>query len=266
MILFTGGGALAEEYRRQFACEIISARHVQDVELESYIRSASVVIHNSANINCNTFDEAVKDNFLLTKRILDTVHRVKPDMLFIYISSMSMLKTDDSYKDIEEMSLYTFSKYMGEIYCLRHDHKKLSAARFSTIFYRNPAKDGLSKLIHEAVYKREITIYDDGEAKRDFIPLEIGVQYLDKLTTRANIPRRINIVSGKQVRFKQAVEFLLEKIPGLKINNEQLPGATAVLSRFSGNGLAILGEINFSLQDCIATYIDELTHANTGIQ
>jgi nucleoside-diphosphate-sugar epimerase len=258
MILFTGSGALAEEYKKQFACKIISARHLSDDELESHIIDCSVVIHNSANISCKTFEEAIRDNFLLTRRIIDMVHRVKPEVIFIYISSMSLLKTGDSYKEIEEMSVYAFSKYLGEIYCLKHDHQRVSAVRFSTIFYHHPAKDGLSKLIHEAQHKGEITIYNDGGAKRDFIPIEIAVRYLNKLAFSLDIPKRINIASGSPVSFQHIVSYLSGKFPQLKINNVSIPEPPEVLSKFSKPHLKICGEIEFSLQDSMEKYVKEL--------
>jgi nucleoside-diphosphate-sugar epimerase len=258
MILFTGSGALAEEYKKQFACKIISARHLSDDELENHIINCSAVIHNSANISCKTFEEAIHDNFLLTRRIIDIVHRVKPEVVFIYISSMSLLKTADSYKEIEDMSVYAFSKYLGEIYCLKHDHQRVSAVRFSTIFYHHPAKDGLSKLIYEAQREGEITIYNDGQAKRDFIPIEIAVRYLNKLASSLDIPKRINIASGNAVSFKQAVSYLSMKFSGLKITNVSIPEPPEVLSEFSKAKLKILGEIVSSLEDSMEKYVKEL--------
>lgn len=258
MILFTGGGALAEEYKKQFPCKIISARHLKDDELENHIINSSVVIHNSANINCQTFYEAISDNFLLTRRIIDIAHRVKPELLFIYISSMSILKTADSYKDTGDMSLYAFSKYLGEIYCLKHDHQRVSAVRFSTVFYHNPGKDGLSKLINDAKYKREITIYNDGRAMRDFIPIEVGVQYLNKVASSFNSAKRINIVSGSCISFQEIASYLSLQFPGLKVNNVSIPESAEVLSQFSKEELKIFGEIDFSLLDSAGKYIKEL--------
>jgi nucleoside-diphosphate-sugar epimerase len=258
MILFTGGGALAEEYKKQFPCKIISARHLSDDELENHIISSSVVIHNSANIDCQTFDEAIRDNFLLTRRLLDLVHRVKPELFFIYISSMSILSTEDSYKETDAMSVYAFSKYLSEIYCLKHDHQRVSAIRFSTIFFSDPAKDGLSKLIYEAKQKGEITIYNDGRAMRDFIPIDIGVRYLNKLASSFNVPRRMNIASGSPVSFEQVVSCLSLIFPGLKINNVRIPEPAVVLYEFSKDQLKIQGEISFSLQDSMERYANEL--------
>src|ERR1019366_4441645 len=158
MILFTAGGSISTEFKSQFPCEIISARSMTDQQLEDCIRGFSVVIHNAANLICNTFNEAINDNFLLTKRVLDLVHKTKPEMKFLYISSMSILETDNTYKEIENMNLYSFSKYLAEIYCLKHNHNDLSSVRFSTIFYGDANKDGLSKLIYDAVNNKEITL------------------------------------------------------------------------------------------------------------
>lgn len=258
MIYFTGSGSLAEEYQRQFQCRIISARSLSDDKLENEIKQATVIIHNSANINCKTFSEAINDNFLLTRRVLDLTHRVNPDALFIYISSMSMLETENSYKEVRDMTLYAFSKYLAEIYCLRHDHKKVSAVRFSTLFYRNPVKDGLSKLIHDAVTKKEITLYNDGLARRDFIPLETAVQYLNKMTSIRDVPREINIASGTATSFQWVAGILSNRIPQLKVNNLSVAATGEILSAFSKNKTDVVGEINFSLEDKIIRYINDL--------
>ena len=259
MILFTGSGSLAKEYQKQFPCKIISARKMTDNELSEQILKCSGIINNAANIKCSLFDEAINDNFLLTKRIIDLVHKVSPGLSFIHISSMSMLQTDKIYKPIEEMTLYAFSKYLAEIYCLKHDHHPVTTVRFSTLFYENPEKDGLSKLVSDAVHKKEVTLYDNGEAKRDFIPVKIAAQYLHKLISAESNCKKINIASGKAVSFKAIADQLGLHIPGLKINNITSASPAEVLHTFSREGIEIAGEIYFSLGEMIKEYADKLS-------
>ena len=77
MILFTGSGAIAECFKNFFPCKIISARALNDDDLTSHILSVDVIIHNAALINAESFKDYIEANFILTKRILDLVYKIK---------------------------------------------------------------------------------------------------------------------------------------------------------------------------------------------
>jgi nucleoside-diphosphate-sugar epimerase len=257
MILFTGSGALATTFAKYYDCEIISARLLDDRSLSKRVKNAKVIIHNAALIDSSDISKLIESNFILTKRIVEIAKRVKPDIKIINISSMSFLKDEYRYLDPLEMSGYAFSKYISELFCLKHSIKNIINVRFSTIFYGDYRRDGLSKLAHDYVLGKKATIYNNGEAVRDFIPLEIAVQYLYKLTQLKTIVTNINIVSGKEISFNYFVNKLTVLKPETKIINIQAE-TSKVLSVFSKDGIESLGEIQYNIDELFERYILKL--------
>ncbi len=258
MILFTGTGALAKSFSAFYPCTIVSARHLSDEDLIPYISSTSVIIHNAAVIQAAELSVYTDSNFLLTKRILELVYRINPDAMFINISSMSMLKTQDTYLQAEDMTDYAFSKYIAEQYCLRHPLKKLSNVRFSTLFYEDPVRDGLSKLAFDAIRTNKIKVYNNGEAKRDFIPMEIAVKYLYKVSQQAEPPRKLNIASGDPLSFNHFSNILQFHNPSLVVENISAQ-TSEVLHIFSKDDIERLGIIKFNIDDAFNNYIAKLS-------
>lgn len=258
MILFTGSGAIADSFSRLFTCKIVSARSMSDEELQIEIKNATVIIHNAAAINATSLSSFVDANFILTKRIVDIAFLVNPDVRFIYISSMSILLNDTVYKEPEDMTNYAFSKYIAELYCLKHELKNICCVRFSTIFYKDPAKDGLSKLAYEAIKTGKLTIYNDGKAIRDFIPLGIAVQYLYKLATESFLSdKKVNIASAHPHSFNVFSDIILSRFPAISLENIKVP-ETNILSEFSKKYIENIGEIEFKIEDHFINYLDGL--------
>jgi nucleoside-diphosphate-sugar epimerase len=257
MILFTGSGAIAKSFAEIFQCEIISARNLSDDELTSHIIKADVIIHNAAIINAESFKDYIEGNFTLTKRILDLVNEVKPSIKFINISSMSILTNNNEYMQADKMTDYAFSKFISEQYCLKNSLEKLVNVRFSTIFYENEKRDGISKLIYDSFKNNAITIYNEGSALRDIIPIKILCKYLYKLSKLENFERKINIVSGKPISFRRIVDILKNKNDRLIINNV-INNTTSVLADFSKKDILNIGEIDFDLEDEVLNFYNKL--------
>ncbi len=260
MILFTGHGDIASHFSKIFPCEVQSLRNKSMAELESLLPGYNVIIHNAANLKPQDVAEAVNDNFILTKNIIDTLGRVNAGAKFIYLSSMSMLKNENEYLDPLQMTPYAFSKYLGELYTLACPIKNTAAVRFSTIFYENPAKDGLSNLLSTALLQGKITTINNGTAKRDFIPIAILTRYLYKLCTSGSNARRIyNVCSGTATSFAEVVNLLKLRLPDLVVENNQVDNMIDVLSDFSTKDLQELGKEVFNLSDYINGYLNKLS-------
>lgn len=255
MIVLTAGGSIGKTFANQFHGEIWSIRNLTQSAIDEIVRKSDVLIHNSANLEPKSLSEATEDNFYLTKRIVDTIKRVKPNVHFVYISSMSMLSDQHRYMDTSEMSVYAFSKYMGEIYCLKESLPNCKIVRFSTIFYGDAEKDGLSKLIFDGVKNKQIEFINGGEALRDFIPLEIGIQYLYKIATQATKNKIFNIVSGKATSFYEATRPLKNLIPDLVEQNKTMDSSRTILSDFSMDSLKEVGQIEFNLSEYVLKFV-----------
>lgn len=259
MILFTGSGAISECFLEYFPCKIISARNLSDDDLSNWILKADVIIHNAAIIKSDNFKDYIDANFILTKRILDLVTKIKPSVKFINISSMSILSSSDEYLQVNEMSDYAFSKFISEKYCFKNSIVKVTNVRFSTIFYGNEKRDGISKLIYDCAKNNEITIYNNGSALRDIIPLRILCHYLYKLSILEIYCKTINIASGNSTSFMDIANILKTKNEKLKINNVIDSNIVEVLSNFPKNNLDFLGVIDFDLKNEILKIYDKLS-------
>lgn len=214
-----------------------------------------------------SFNDLFNSNVLLTKNILDYLSLRNPAVHFIYFSSTSILQKKqnillDDYLNFRDMTDYALSKYISETICSRY-RIPITIVRFSTLFYKNPTKDGLSKLVYDAVKNKKITIYNNGVAKRDFLPLDIAAQYIVKLISKAKFfGKTLNIVSGKETRFKDISDFLKIRIRDLVIENKDSESVDNVPTNFNCSDICSLGENNFDLFEKIDKYIQELLEGN----
>jgi nucleoside-diphosphate-sugar epimerase len=258
MILFTGGGKIADQFKDQYPAKIISARKLSDEVLAQELGAADIVYNNAALIYGNQLDEFIAANFLLTRRIVRICEEVNPSVRFINFSTMSLLLDDQNYLPVEQMNDYAFSKYIAENYCFRSGLANLSSVRFSTIFYGDAKRDGISELAADCQMNNEITLINNGEAKRDIIPLRILVQYLYKVGVAESLQKTYNLVSGTAISFREIADILKEINPALRILNKEID-THDVLSDFSRQDIEALGEIAFSLRE-------EITNHSMAIQ
>lgn len=259
MILLTGHGHLATALANQIQCDLVSARSMSNDELEDLVGKYDVIVHNSANLKCETFQDAIRDNFELTHRILNAVHKIKPTIRFFFLSSMSVLKTGSEYTSIQEMNNYTFSKYLAETLCLRYPLNDITCFRFSTLFVRDPGKDGLSRLIHEATKTGKLTLLNGGLSRRDFIPIDIAAAYLVKFIKSGSLHKKVyNVASGISHSFREVSDLIRHRLPDLEINNQEAGPAPDILHQFDVRDLNEIGRIEFRLEDQIDEYISSL--------
>jgi dTDP-D-glucose 4,6-dehydratase len=114
-------------------------------------------------------------------------------------------------------------------------------------------------LIYDCVKNNEITIYNNGSALRDIIPLKILCHYLYKLSILEIYSKTINIASGNSTSFMDITNILKTKNKKLKINNVTTSNIVKVLSSFPKNNLDFLGVIDFDLKNEILTIYDKLS-------
>jgi len=261
MIALTGRGALASELTKQKGVEVISIRELGEKIFWRRMKTVNTLIHNAASINCENINECLSKNFDFSRKIVDFLVSNNSTVNFTYISSMSILdpKSDKVFLDTSKMTPYAFSKYKAERYCVNSNITNLKVVRFSTLFYRDPLKDGLSKLIYDAITEHQITIYNGGIARRDFIPLSVAAAYVKKIAKFQSHEKEVfNVVSGIQTSYKNIVLYLKKNTHGLKIINIIKGNTPIVLSHFSTDSIKRLGKIKFSLEEEMEKYIREI--------
>lgn len=260
MIYFTGGGALYAAFCAQnFPCQRVSIRMEGISTLIDQLEDNDIVIHNSANVSPSDFLQAVEDNFSLTQKLVAAIHSSKKKIRLIFLSSMSILDEHGNHKGIDAMNGYSFSKYLAEIYCLKHPYP-ITCVRFSTIFYQDPQKDGLSKMIQEALESKKINLINAGIAKRDFIPIDLAARYLYKITKVESPLEIYNLCSGTPFSFSAIASIVQRIVPEVTVSNQNIQDSTpAVISDFNTNDLIGLGQEEVNIEGSIKQMVDKLS-------
>jgi len=262
MILLTGGGSFAQTYLDQFEGEVASIRELSQANFLGKLSQSSVVIHNVATINSDNLEQLIERNFDFTRFIVQKLQELNPKAHLILLSSMSFLDPNDDqkYSDVQEMTSYAYSKYLAETYTLKCGLEHVSSVRFSTLFYKDPQKDGLSKLISDTVSQGRIILYNNGEASRNFLPIETAAAYVQKITEQeAKGKRTYTLAAPSATSFAAVADILRQYIPNLTIENKDFTGnSTSVLADFSSESIDELGTINFSLDEEIKKYLRRL--------
>jgi len=195
MIALTGHGALAEAYAKvNRACYIHSFRSLADNEIADIISRTDILIHNAATL----INKDAEQNLALTKRIVYLILKHKPEVKFLYVGSMSYL-SETGYLSEQWMTPYTYSKFLSEKYCFA-TLNNIKTIRFSTLFYRDPERDGLSRLIADAVKTKKISLINGGTQTRDWLPINIAAKELHRVAT-TNTPPINTIASGVETSF-----------------------------------------------------------------
>lgn len=258
MIVFTGRGSIANEFCQLFEAHIFSFRNLNDCEILKILSDTTVLIHNSANLNPKSLDESIKDNFLLTQRIVSLILQSKRDIRFVFLSSMSVLENQNSYKLTSKMNEYAFGKYLGEVYTLLSKLSNKVVVRFSTIFYGDPSRDGLSAMIFKAVKERKIELINEGKSKRDFIPISIASSYLKKVAD-LDFQGEVNIASGVACSFAEVARMICSMVNEIVISSEQKSDLIEPVFDFSRNDIIRVGLIDFDLMDYIGICVKKFS-------
>jgi nucleoside-diphosphate-sugar epimerase len=206
-----------------------------------------------------SYDELLKSNVFLTKDILNYLTEENPKVHFVYLSSMSLLRKKTKvksrdYLEFWEMTDYAVSKYISEILCSR-TRTPTTVVRFSTLFWRDPMRDGLSRLVFDAVNQKKITIFDNGMSRRDFLPLNIAAKYVAKMLGNESLyGRTLNVASGRETSFREIANFLSSKMSSLEVQDLPTQPLDSVPTDFGTEDISLLGEIKFDLFEEIERY------------
>jgi nucleoside-diphosphate-sugar epimerase len=246
----------------------ISLRYGVDLDdrQREKLAQCDAFIHCGALLE-GSFRDMFQSNTLLVSQLLEYFSSENPDAHLIILSTMSLLEpsahvSHDDYLEFRLMTDYAASKYLAEVVCSRYSIP-ITVLRFSTLFCRDPRKDGLSKLVHDAVLDGRVTLLNDGRAKRDFLPLEVAARYVTAVIGKEEFyGRHMNIVSGQAVSFRQMVDYIRPKLNRLVVENKTVTEARSVPAEFSTEDIQRIGRIEFSVYHEVDSYIQEL-QANT---
>ena len=129
------------------------------------------------------------------------------------------------------------------------------------MFYRDHERDGLSKIVHDALYKKSIVASD---CKRDFLPVDVACKLLNKLCGNTRwYNRTVNLASGRIVNMMEIAGFLVRKY-GVSCHRTTLPQYSDICYRFSPNDANSLEKINFDIFDLVEEYYENLEREMYG--
>jgi nucleoside-diphosphate-sugar epimerase len=264
-IVLTGaGGSIGQEFVRQFPETVtvpVRYRNRSNYHnLAKELVDADVLVCAGALLSSKDEHEFIKANALLPSDILEIVAQVRGyDLPVLLISSMSILDSCGYYLPSSEMSSYTWSKYLMEKMAARYDNVvNYTAVRFSTIFYRDPGRDGLSKLVYTAKTEGSVVVVP---CDRDFIPIDIGCKLLVEIVqkfvdenTSFFQPKTINIATGVSINMVDAARYLNKKYD-VAVDVSKEPG-TDVCSKFAPPESLGLDPIEVDILKEIGEYYD----------
>ena len=259
-VIFTGaGGHLGKKFLDLYPnTEPLSVRYGDNtkfIALSKSLESADVLIHASANLAPKDIDTAIKDNVILPFDILDMAGKVNPNTHIILISSMSLLGEDGQPKKLRDMTIYAASKFIMEELAMSVAKNPITIVRFSSLFYFDHMKDGLSKMVYTAWKNKSVVASD---CRRDFLPVWVACRWLNKLCANKTwYNRTINLASGTSVNMMDIAKYLVDKY-GVACHNTPLPDYTDICSKFSPDDPQSLERITFDIYRLVDEYYERL--------
>ena len=185
-------------------------------------------------------------NVLLVKKICDNFKSAK----IIFCSSVSVYeKTNKVIKESSPLSpqdAYGISKIWGEL--MVKSHNKFSIVRISSIYGGNMnPKTFLPRVIKDALNKREIKIFGNGNRSQNYISVFDAVNYLIS-SSKSNIKNGIFLaVSSKSISNRKVAECIKNILKDIKLVFEGFDNSNSYIynNEFSKTELNINSELDF---------------------
>lgn len=199
------------------------------LKIEEILKGVEWVFHLAARPGVRSswgeeFEEYVKNNILLTQKLLETCVREKNLKGFIYASSSSVY--GDSPLPFRENSLlkplspYGLTKLAGEELCRVYEKNyglPVVILRYFTVYGPRQRPDmAFHKFIKRILEGKEIVIFGDGTQRRDFTYVEDLVKAHFLLLENFKKGKIYNIASG-EARDLRSILKILEKILKKKV-------------------------------------------------
>jgi UDP-glucose 4-epimerase len=251
-------------------CEFIEGTILDQAVVDSAVQGATHICHQAARVtirgSVEKFYEDAETNLMGTLLLLKSAanHGVQR---FVYASSMAVYADSQQPAPIPETysqvpaSPYGIAKLAAEQYVLMLGHElglQPSVLRYFNTFGTRqtytPYVGVITIFITQLLQKKDITIFGDGEQKRDFVHVSDIVQAnLLSLKNDSSVGKIFNIGTGHGTSVNEVAAILISKIyPEAKIRHEiaraeELRYSIADISK-ARNLLGYIPESNLSAQ------------------
>jgi UDP-glucose 4-epimerase len=264
-------------------CEFVQGSILDSSVVDSALQGATHICHEAARVtirgSVEKFYEDAETNLMGTLQLLKSAAKNKVQR-FIYASSMAVyadskqpVPVDETYSQVPA-SPYGIAKLAAEQYVLMLGHElglRPSVLRyFNTFGIRQtytPYVGVITIFITQLLKKNAITIFGDGEQRRDFVHVsDIVKANLLALENENAVNKIFNVGTGRGTSVNELAAMLISKIyPDAKIQHElarteELRYSIADISK-ARSLLGYVPETNLSTQ--ISEVIQYLIAKNT---
>jgi UDP-glucose 4-epimerase len=219
-------------------CEFIEGSILNEAVVDSAIQDVTHICHQAARVtirgSIEKFYEDAETNLMGTLLLMKTAAKYEVQR-FIYASSMAVyadsqkpVPVPETYSQVPA-SPYGIAKLAAEQYVLMVGHElKLQPTvlryfnTFGTRQTYTPYVGVITIFITQLLQKKDITIFGDGEQKRDFVHVSDIVQAnLVSLKTDSAAGKIFNIGTGHGTSVNEIAAMLISKIyPDAQIRHE----------------------------------------------
>lgn len=219
-------------------CKFIKGDIRDKEKLNEVMEKTDIVFHNAACVTIRgsfeKFQEIVDVNYRGTLNVLEAATKQKVKKI-IFASSMGVYGEPEHLPVNEEHPLnpnspYGFSKILGELYCQLFEEKygisPIILRYFNTYGTKqtpSPYVGVITTFINQALNKKPLTVYGNGEQTRDFVWVEDVVQ-ANLLAAFSDIKGIFNIGSGKEISINQIADLIIKYLGGEKVYLDEPAG------------------------------------------
>ncbi len=216
-------------------------------EVENVVKGSKTIIHLAADSLTNSLKNPRKNaqiNIIGTLNILEAAR--KHDVERIIFSSASSVVGEVKYNPVDEKhpckpkTPYAVAKYAIENYLRVYNEiygMNYIIFRFFNVYgpYQTPETGGLiPNVIYKIIKNKEIPVYGDGSAVRDYIYVEDVVNFLFKATTLPKTNFIVNLGTGKGATVKEVINTC-SKVIGKKPKISWKPKRPGEIDNFTAD-------------------------------
>lgn len=229
-VIITGSnGNLGSHIKEHADFETISFSRDDWVNIdETFSHSANSIIHTAYDLKKSIYDNPDE---VLSSNVISTVHFLKKCFEFkinnfIFISSCSVYGDSTNTSEDSKCTPITvngLTKLLNEKiiieFCIKHNIN-YSILRVFNSYGGNDTFSVVSKLLKSASTGSPFTLYNNGQAERDFIHIDDVAQIICKLVNKNIKNEIINIGTGENIKIMNLVSEIEKKYGPMNIIND----------------------------------------------
>ncbi len=219
-------------------CNFIKGDIKNKEEISNAMKDVDIVFHDAAFVSIRgSFEkirEVLENNFLGTLNVFESAKDNNVGKI-IFASSMDVygepqyLPVDEKHP-LNTKSLYGLSKITGEMLCKTFEEKygiKCTVLRyFNTYGTRqtpSPYVGVITNFIVQALEKKPLTVYGDGNQTRDYVWVN-DVAQANVLAAFSKKSGVFNVGSGEEISVNKIADLIIKYLDGEKVYLENPPG------------------------------------------